>query len=192
MTQGPPQHPHLQEYLARVNYGPMLEIDRPRTAWPTVVGIFSIGLASLAILGAPLSLLMQEVNSEQRRIMESMPDWYHTYHLPIMFVGLVINALLLVAGINLVKRKPLALTLHLVYVAMIVAWGFVTVPVTLAIMDCTTNAMKTPQQVKEITKAIAYVAIPFGFIYPGFLLIWFLREKIRKEVAGWRAGIPLP
>ncbi|MGB2819381.1 MAG: hypothetical protein WBF17_00265 [Phycisphaerae bacterium] len=182
MTQNPysqppsPQPPYPQ---AQAYYPPP-----KRSVWPTVIGIISIILAALGLICTPLMTIMNTFNPASQQVYEYLPDWYRTWEVVSAFGGIIWGVLLLIAGIGLLKRRPVARTLHLVYAvsSMVVAVinGFVLVSV---LSD--TGGMPAPVRVGMIGGAVGGTC--GALIYPVFLLIWFLRASIAAEVRSWAA-----
>ncbi len=123
------------------------------------------------------------------------------------FLGLLAAILLLIAGIMLVRRRRRGQTLHLVYAVV----GIISVGVAIALhsysMSIMTDTMgglpfgkmepgmdpAMGEQMSNLMRAQFSMMSVFGAImivatglpYPVFLLIWFLRPKVRREVKGW-------
>jgi hypothetical protein len=190
MTQDPFSQPPADDIAIDDNLSPYA--PPRRTVWPAVIGILSICLSGLALVGLPLGLLMEQINPAQRKLMESMPDWYRTVYPLTQVLTAVLYIPLLVAGISLLRRAPLGRTLHLVCAAVFIVWRLASIPLVLTLMAHIADGMNMPAHLKSMMQAAAIIGIPIGFIYPVFLLVWFTRRKIRDEVAGWRNGIPLP
>lgn len=139
-------------------------------------------------------------------LFESMAPLY-TIQAITSFVGLLTAILLLIAGIMLVRRRRRAQTLHLVYAVL----GIISVGVAIALHWYTMSIMMDAmgglpfgemdpgmdpamgEQMRSMMHAQFSMVSVFGAImigatglpYPIFLLIWFLRPKIRREVEGW-------
>jgi uncharacterized membrane protein YccC len=78
-------------------------------------------------------------------------------------------------------RRGIGRSLHLVYGAagILIAIGNVVV----IAMTLLGAEMVGPMRIGFIAGIV--VGVPLGMIYPIFLIIWFLRSKIRQEVAAW-------
>jgi len=154
----------------------------PPTRWPLVIGILSIVLASLGIVCTPVSVVMNQFNPQSQRMMAGMPPWFGTYQIVSGVVGVCVAILLLVAGIQTLRRQPSGRTLHITYGAL--AMLLAIVGLTLSVMIFTQAHVEPP--VRQFSLAIMPCTAVMVFAYPVFLLVWFLRPKIAKEVAGWR------
>ena len=156
----------------------------PRTKWPLIIGIISIAFASLAIICSPASLAMQKLNPQSGEVFKGMPVWFDAYMTASCVVGVLMGIVLLAAGIMLVLRKPAARPLYLGYACPVVTC---LIGIVVSVLAFSGAGMEGP------AKAGMYVgfacSVPLGLAYPIFLLIWFLRGSIAREVAGWRGGV---
>jgi hypothetical protein len=156
-------------------------VQQNPTVWPKVIGIISIVFASLGIVCTPISLGMNAVNPASKKAMEMFPDWWHSYTLFTSFLGIAFAILLLVAGISLLRRRPSGRPLHLIYAGVTVIVTIVGTVVMVLMIN--TDSMPAAGRTGMMIGVVSGVF--FGSAYPVFLLIWFLRPRIRDEVAFW-------
>jgi hypothetical protein len=151
------------------------------SVWPKVIGIISIVLASLGLICTPISWLTTTFVTHAHEVMKVFPEWWSTYTTVSSVVGIFMALILLGAGITTLMRRGIGRSLHLVYGAagILIAIGNVVV----IAMTLLGAEMEGPMRVAFIGGIV--VGVPLGMIYPVFLIIWFLRSKIRQEVAAW-------
>jgi len=157
----------------------------PRTKWPLIIGIISIAFASMAIVCSPASLVMNRFNPQAGEVFKGMPVWFEAYMTASCVVGVLMGVVLLAAGIMLVLRKPAARPLYLGYACLAVVTCVVGLAVT--VLAFSGSGMEGPAAA-GMYGGIA-CSLPLGLAFPIFLLIWFLRGSIAREVAGWRGGL---
>jgi hypothetical protein len=166
--------------------------QRP-SSWPKVIGIISIVLAGLGLICTPIGLATrQAAGPAGAEAMAGAPAWYATYQVVSALAGIVVAALLLVAGILLCKRRPAGRTMHIAYAILniVVAVGNVIAAVTAA-----SNIDTGPNEAALFVPVLIggmVVGLVIGLAYPVFLLVWFTRTKVRDEVAAWTAGRTTP
>lgn len=174
--QQPPQMPYPQTPTGY--YVPQPK----RSVWPTVIGVISIILAAMGLLCGPVMTVINAYNPATQKVYEFLPDWYRTWEIGSMFVGIVFSTILLIGGILLLKRRPAGRTLHLLCAALSILIAMVN-GLVLASVIGNTAGMPGPMRLGMIGGALGGSC--GGLIYPVFLLIWFLRGAIRQEVDGW-------
>ncbi len=172
-----------------------IDFDPEPPSWPKVIGIISIVWAALGLtcMGCmTVGIVMQDFSSQMManakgpngESIPPMPDVMKSGALEWaqMTVGFILAAVLLVAGIQLVRRNPIARLLHLAYSAS-------SIVVTLAGLypglmkqrkiaewaaQNPDNFWATAQQQNAAFAQIAIaIAVVVGMAYPIFLLVWF-------------------
>jgi hypothetical protein len=123
------------------------------------------------------------------------PDWIRHGQLADQLIAILAAALLLAGGICLLRRRRAGRSLHFAYMAVQVVAVCVGVYFTIAysrhleeaaISHASVAAEATVRRMYEVRRTIAVpVSLVFGLAYPVFLLIWFLRPRIRQDVAAW-------
>jgi len=156
-----------------------------RSAWPTVIGIISTIFAAMGLICTPISLAINAFNPATQKVHEFMPEWYRTWELGSGLVGVAFAVLLLIAGISLMKRRPIGRSLHLIY-AIIGTVMTVINAVAIVLLIGETSDMPDPMRYGMIGGGAGGVCL--GLAYPIFLLIWFLRGPVAKEVKTWKAA----
>lgn len=155
-----------------------------KPVWPTVIGVISIVLASLAIICTPVSLAINAANPAYANLMGRLPEWFATYQLVATFFGIGASFLLLAGGIQLVRRRPSARAILLIYAGIGLAGQVVGL---LAVGSALSGAdLAGPERAGFIGGMCGGMVA--GLAYPVFLLIWFLRGGIRREMATWSPG----
>jgi hypothetical protein len=152
------------------------------SVWPKVIGFISIALASHDLIRGPNYFLIRGFIRHAHELMKISPEWWSTYTTVSSVVGIIMVLILLGAGITTLMRRGIGRSLHLVYGAagILITIGNVVV---IAMMLLGAE-MVGPMRVGFFIGWIV-VGVPLGMIYPVFLIIWFLRSKIRQEVAAW-------
>ncbi|MCU0689689.1 MAG: hypothetical protein MUE97_08120 [Phycisphaerales bacterium] len=201
-------------------------------AWPKVIGIISIVLGSLGVVGqgcgiagavampmmaAPMREAAKQAAAQaaaqgaaqgggnaaaaQMEQQVAMFDAMGQYT-PLLVGSGVLNiicaVLLIVAGIQLLKRLPSGRTLHLAYAGLrTVAVLFAIVPgwlmhvAQMEAMQASGMAMP-PGLGAGFMTGMGVVGIVLGVVwglaYPAFVVVWFMRGTIREQVAAWGQG----
>ncbi len=156
-------------------------------AWPKVVGIISIVLASLSLVCGGCGLVQNVMGLAQGGKDVEIPN-SATIHIPppsVLSVGLGVlgwlwAVLLLVAGIMTVKRLAKARLLHLVYASVSIVLTIASVAVGMAEMRRVFDAFAQNAQMAQMAGfmrmgayAVMCFAVALGLGYPIFLLVWF-------------------
>ncbi|MEX2218940.1 MAG: hypothetical protein WD749_09290 [Phycisphaerales bacterium] len=178
------------------------------TTWPMVIGIIAIVLGSLGLLSScagiagPLFVKFAAAMAEEGGAKESEMvalrgiEQYMGLLILDSILGLVAAALLLVAGIGLLKRtawSPRAMVIWAIgKIPLVVFATVVGYLVNQAQFEAMANdpQQKTPVPaglMEAIAAGSAVFTFIFGIALPIFVLVWFTRAKVRAETAGWRA-----
>lgn len=172
MTQVPEQSPP---------YEAAQDLPPQQPVWPKVIGIISIVLASLGLICTPISLFVSMRGANAEEALKFFPDWWLAYTTVSCVVGVLQAILLLAAGIVVLLKRPAGRVLHLVYAVIAIVLGIASSAFGAA--SILTGDMPAP--IKIGTAVGIFIGVLVGMIYPVFLLIWFLRPKIRDQVAAW-------
>lgn len=171
------QPPEVSPFLR----SPVAPVGAGRSGWPKAIGVISIVFASLGLVCVPLSGAMTAFAPHgQARIENPYPGWYTATGLA---MSVAQSALLLAAGVSLIKRRPRGRTLHVVYAG--VGVGHVLASFLLILLVFPTPDVPGPAG--AFFPATAACSTLAGAAYPIFLLIWFMRPAIRNEVESWRS-----
>jgi len=164
----------------------------PRSAWPKVVGVISIVLGCLCTcvsLGGMAMKGMQFASPGMAQPQVNLPPWMEVWSIIQTILSLILSALLVTGGILLLKRRPVSRPLHLIYALgdiVISVFGLlVSVPV-LRQVFAQTNTGAAPKGAMVAVGIISgVVGATIALAWPVFLLIWFCRRKIVREVRSW-------
>jgi hypothetical protein len=166
---------------------PAFEPFRPEPGWIKVVGIISIVIGSLGLLCNCGGLVMTPMSSKVYEVIpqlagktppvEALPG-------PMNYLTLVLavgcSAVLLTAGILLLKRNTLSRTLHLVYAGVTIPLTIVSILIALpqqaALQEwIQANSGMPPNPAQNIGQYVGMGCSGIiGMAYPVFLLVWFL------------------
>lgn len=185
------------------------------TTWPMVIGIISIviGVGGLFMYGcfSPVAIFgtlamrdKMEAAGATAPGLEMQKDMFDAIeaYLPLTLanyaVYAVLGVLLLVTGVAMIRRRPVARPLALNWAWLkIVASGFGAV-VGWITQKANVQAIASPDGTGAMSagmgsmmEAFAIAAVVgtllFALALPVFMLVWFTRRTIREEVRGWRA-----
>jgi len=182
MTQQPP--------YAQPDLPPELVPPGEPSKWPLVIGIISIAWAVIKASCIGIGQLSQVIFRANPRMPHDFPAWLTAYSIGVSMVTLGIAAVLLVGGVLLLKRRPAARPLHIAFACMeipLLCLGAVMSVVLMGQMNLPTGP--GTEVAKAMMPVFVVCSIVIWIAYPVFLLIWFLRRKVRQEVASWRTGV---
>lgn len=164
-------------------------------AWPKVVGIISIVLASLSLICGGCGLVQNVMGLVQGGKDVEMPN-SAPIHIPppsglsvgLGVLGWLWAVVLLVAGIMTLKRLAKGRLLHLVYAGVSIVLTIGSVAVGMAEMQRVFDAFGQNAQMAQMagmirmfTYAVMCFAVSLGLGYPLFLLVWFGMMGKRPE-----------
>jgi hypothetical protein len=180
--------------------------------WPKVIGILSIAIGSLGILahacglagtifgGLAMSMIpdASKIPADQQAALSSISQ-----NAPIMAVGsglsMIAAIMLLVAGVQCLRRKPATRTLHFAWIAVRVLAAIVATIA--AYMQYNTqmamiNQAGTPLPagfggfMMGMGVAMVFIGFLWAMAYPIFVAIWFMRSLVVAEINRWRSEGP--
>ena len=181
--------------------------------WPKVVGIISICVGSLQVLAGMsdlagtfiMPIVMKNMQGSNMLpgsttsapasdlaavFMTDLPPEQRRLQIGASVVSLAAGGLLISADIRLLRRKRSARALHLIHVAAKAAAVAMAIVATCAIISALEASMA--EDVPQIRTAFRgamglgiALQVLFGMAYPTFLLIWFLRPTIARQVRQW-------
>jgi len=209
MVQGPYSPPPAAPLSSPVQPPPPVVVAPPpprRPAWPTPIGIISICLASLSLACDGMNLVFQLLVMAVFQTVSTAGtqpgvQMSEAATGPLMLAGadLVAAVVLLVGGILLLKRRPVARAIHLIYAMskMLILLIGVTLLV-VAIREASAAAATTMPTTGPAPGSTAgmkafflmgggfgVISKALGLLYPIFLLVWFLRAPVVNEVRTW-------
>jgi hypothetical protein len=178
----------------------------PPGAWPTVIGVIEIVFGVLGairgVFGIFGPLLMELLAGFipkdasgaatfeiQRKV---TADWAPVL-IALAAVSLGVAVLLLIAGINLCRRRPSGANLSVLWAALKSALALGNAIVGYFVQADTLEAMRQAGQTTAgfggLANSFALAGVVIGLLWalalPVFVLIWFARPAIKREVAGW-------
>jgi len=176
-----------------------LSIPARPTAWPTALGVIAIVLGAMGVLGgcwgtlAPffMKMLADVLPPGQPTGLESFEKWGFWIAL-IQGIMMCVAALLLAAGIGLVKRRKWGVTAAYTWSVLKIVFVLLNV-IPAYLMQQEQFEVMTQQGVPAMGggffEVFGVAAIAFGVIWgwalPIFFLIWFARATIKAETAEW-------
>lgn len=149
---------------------PQLECPSPpRPTWPVVIGILSIALALDTILRTlPYSFTMTI-------------NFHITAGLMVLAREALPSLLLLVAGVLLLRARPTARVLYLIYAPLKIL--LLLSPLVYDLYKIWTRLPVNWLQTRLVAKHFYPVA---AILFPIFLLVWFSRRKIKEDLRAMR------
>jgi len=178
-----PPSPQAQE-----PYGP----PEGKPVWPVVIGVISVVFGALGIICTPIGLVMNAHSPVGADMREYFPDSYTSFIRADTVVGLGVSVLLLAAGICLLKRRPVTRGLHTGYAIANICRAVLTAVLMMTmVLPAVRDAAARGEVEVALTVGIVVGAIGGllgGMAYPVFLLIWFGRSKIARQVRQWGVG----
>lgn len=170
----------------------------PRTVWPTVLAIIAFVWGGFSLLSSGCTIGMapfydwfadameDHVPAEQTELYRQFADLW-VYWIVTGLIGLVLAALLLVAGAHLLKRKARARMLCMLWSILSIIQMILATVINTIVVDVTNQAAGSMHQFSQIGALVGAVfGLALGIALPVFFLIWFARPRIRAEVARWR------
>ena len=151
----------------------------------TVYGIYSLFFASTAAQDNPVA---QEMTNIQHELM-SMPS-VKAYYLISMGVSLAMLAVLLVAGLQLLKRQPLGRTLSLVFAWASIVTGILSTVLYMLLVSPTYKELLAASSLDEnvlqgiqmMANAQPVMMFCCSALYPILILIFLLPEKFARSL----------
>lgn len=212
----PAQQTPLQPALAPLSpppayqaYPPMFPgaLPPPRPVWPMVIGIIAIVFGSLAALGGAWGVLgialMGWLPSVMPKPPAGQPDptqfmtailAWQPWLIAVSVATLLIAIWLLTGGIMLIKRRAAARMALISWAIAKMALVLASVAVNYHVQQAQFAAMQQAggpmSGMAAIMSAVGVVSIALGVIWgwilPVFMLIWFARPRIARQVRAWR------
>jgi hypothetical protein len=186
------------------------------STWPTVIGILMIIIGSIGLLiygcGGAVSTIMPSIlsgaanspNANQDPVTVAQLTFYRTY-LPWNIGNAVVliaqGALVLVAGIRLLRRRSSAARFARLWAVARLVWvvpqsvvGYLmSAHMFQALADAgAQSGQPMPGNMMALMQGFGVIGAVMGAVFysafPIFLLIWFSRTSIRGEMAQWSDG----
>jgi hypothetical protein len=183
-------------------------VAAPRSAWPSVIGVIAIVFGALGALQGVVGLLapmfvgrfraFAASNSPQGATGDPFAGWdqHQTELIVSALLTLGAGTLLLVGSILLVMRKRASRGVLLLWAAIKMAvvvfgaWlGYVMNQAQFAAMQQSGSGPLAGAgmggMLDAMSAAGAVIGVLWGWALPIFMLIWFMRAKVRNELATW-------
>lgn len=168
--------------------------------WPVALGAVAIAFGGFGILGSVLGVLAVAFQDEYLGLFGSaIPDEaaeqiaarspHPALSGGLQVASLLVAAMLLVAGVRLLRRRRSGASLLRV-------WAVVKMPLVLvgAVIGAQTGTASfqagagggpPPGAMASFMVMSILVAVVWGWALPVFSLVWLRREKVKKDMAGW-------
>lgn len=193
MSEAHGQSPHEQP----VQTPDFLDLPPDPPAWPKVIGIISIVFGSLGIgcmgcSGVGLVIQPMFMGSAEAQF-GPMPDVMKPplSQIIMMPVGALLAAMLIIAGVLLLKRVAISRLLHLVYAALNIVMSIlgtitgIAQTTRMADWKSANPDSKWAEMIKpEMAMPMLIAGLVIGLSYPLFLLVWFGAVKRKASDMG--------
>ncbi|KKL79616.1 hypothetical protein LCGC14_2013030 [marine sediment metagenome] len=154
-----------------------------KAAWPIVLGVMALFCGGVGLVGIPLAAAIKLFQADRGHRSVSSPDWWLTYRMVSFGVIMILSAILAIAGICLLRRRPAGRALHLVYGVLGTVYGLT------CLLMVPFSLPKHVWPVEVAARIVLGCSEGSGIlIYSVFVLIWFARPVIRQQVEAWRTG----
>ncbi len=180
----PPPPPHQDAGYPGMAPPAPTEAAPPRSAWPIAVGVISIVWGAFGLVCIPINLVSEVALSDYVEQQWQFPAWFRSWSIVQSLLLIAIDAVLLVGGIMLVKRRAAAAGIHFAYGWSALALTVIGVSFTLVAIPDISGRMEEAERIALWVGLVVGTAL--GVAYPIFCLIWFRRRKIREEIRTWR------
>lgn len=175
-------------------------IGRAQTTWPRGVGITCVVFGCLALLSGVSGLIGAVVANVVATGAAAGPmagfEKYTPWLLANAVVTLGLGTTLTLGGVRLCQRRAIGRRLVLAYAVAKIIFCFNEAALTYVMqkpqLQASFQATPTPLPASfadMIAKFSVVLVIAWGSALPVFLIVWFAREKIRREVAAWSEGV---
>lgn len=182
---------------------PLPATVRP-AAWPTPIGIVCVVFGTLGMCGSVIGfaspyfveLVANLVPEQQRGSLESVRE-HRTEIIVLSMVGTALAAALLLGGVALLRRRASAATVlcgwAVLKIVSAIGGGIVNLGIQrdqlAAMQEGGAGPMPMSSNFMEVMQVLGVaLAILWGMALPVFLLVWFARGAVRREIASWRGG----
>lgn len=163
--------------------------------WPTVIGVVAIVYSGLMLVcgggGAVMSRFALSHQQIQAQLFETGSLYKMSY--AVWMLSWAASILLLIAGIGLTMRRRWSVSVARIWAVAAAIMALLGAVLGYANADTVMNQMAQSSRTAMPAGAMSafaligvLISLLFHLALPVFLLIWFAREKIKAEAAGWR------
>jgi small-conductance mechanosensitive channel len=176
-------------------------------AWPKVIGIISIVWGSLGVFCNACGLIGQAGGSfflnmmppAQQEQMKAQMAAGGVAQIAVYALASLLAAMLIVAGVLVLKRNILGRTLHLVYGVLAIILTIIGTLVALGGVQAQLAAMANDPNLPAAQAAGARMGVYIGLVigvcigiaYPAFCLIWFMMKRTHRDMTGGFSQDPI-
>ena len=194
----PPLHAPAAPPTAPVGQAPA-----ERAVWPTVLGVIMIVFGAGGVLtylwGAIANFFMSQwISDPAGTNPHEVVAVFERWMIPMGLMGLVnaaVAALLLAAGIAMLRRRPWAIGasttwawLKIVITAIAVVMQALMQQQQFQAMNASGDAIFPDGMIVAMLIAIVLFGIAWGWALPIFLLIWMRLDRAKREYRTWSSG----
>ena len=169
-------------------------------SWAKVIGIIGIVFGGGALLLGVIGVVGQKFALQQYEAMGISQEMLrqHDVFLNVSpIISLALGFLLLLGGILLVMKRPVSRTILLIWAMLKIGFALWQAPLGLAFQKelvplqqkmLAKGDAKAPDVsaiMETIGPIIQIISVLWLCALPIFILIWFMRAKIRMQVSGW-------
>ena len=153
--------------------------------WPKIFGIIATAYGGIILL-TNIAQIVQKPDPDIVRMFES---WVVDHIQTEAKLLLITGSLLVLLGILLLLKKPIAKYVVYAYAAASISITIFSLRVISQMLDAikpSNNLSPSEMQVVKMSmQAAMAMPIAIGLGAPGFLIYWFLRKSTKEEIASW-------
>ncbi len=149
-----------------------------RPGWPVAIGVMSVIFAGFHLLGyiGFWLVVLAGMGNPDSSATQTQPDWLGSLYMAAAIGKFLAVILLLIGGIQLIRCRPVAQTLCVIYGLVALACYGGSIAIYLMIFSTAFD-----------DAAVVLIALQaVGVVYAAFILIWFLRAGSRDQINIWK------
>ncbi len=182
----------------------VIVLSRPPSSWPTILGVIAIVFGCLGMLQGVLTLFTRMTMDFASGIAGDQPQFavvrkWMPWTIGMGVAGGVIAAILLFAGIQLIRRKPASAGLIRGWAIIKIIYALPATGVGLIMQLEQAAAVSqqagvagafAPGSLSIIGVGSSIVGGLWLLAFPVFVLFWFRRDAVREEIGRWARPAP--